>query len=67
MAVGVSRGLIPDADFKRQPSVSAPSETTCALIRFAVAGAIALILHKVEDIVNNKADDYFPDEESQEN
>lgn len=38
-----------------------------ALIRFAVAGAIALILHKVEDIVNNKADDYFPDEESQEN
>lgn len=37
-----------------------------ALIRFVIAGAAALILHKVESFVNDKADEHFPDETPQD-
>jgi hypothetical protein len=30
-----------------------------ALVRFVVAGVIALILHKAEDVINDKTDEYF--------
>lgn len=35
-----------------------------ALVRFILAGAAALLLHKVEEIVNEKTDERFPDEDS---
>jgi hypothetical protein len=35
-----------------------------ALIRFVLAGAAALLLHKVEEVINEKTDECFPDEDS---
>lgn len=36
-----------------------------ALVRFVIAGIAALLIHKVEDVVNDKADEYFgADEQS---
>lgn len=35
-----------------------------ALVRFILAGAAALILHKIEEIVNDKTEERFPDEDS---
>lgn len=35
-----------------------------ALIRFILAGAVGLIIHKFEDIINDKTDERYPDEDS---
>lgn len=34
------------------------------IIKFLVGGAIALVLAKAEKLIDKKADDYFPDEDS---
>lgn len=34
------------------------------LIKFVIGGAIALVLAKAEKLIDKKADDYFPDEDS---
>jgi hypothetical protein len=34
------------------------------IIKFFVAGAFALALAKVEKLIDKKADEYFPDEDS---
>lgn len=38
-----------------------------ALVRFVVAGAFALLLSKVETLINDKADDYFGPDAEQNN
>ena len=35
-----------------------------ALVRFFLAGAAALLLHKVEEVINDKTDERYPDEDS---
>jgi hypothetical protein len=35
-----------------------------ALVRFVLAGIAALALHKVEEVINDKTDECFPDEDS---
>jgi hypothetical protein len=35
-----------------------------ALIRFVLAGLVGLVLHEIEDIINDKTDERFPDEDS---
>jgi hypothetical protein len=35
-----------------------------ALVRFLVAGAVGLIIHKFEEIINEKTDERYPDENS---
>lgn len=37
-----------------------------ALIKFLLAGATGLILSKIEEVINKKADERFPDEVDQE-
>lgn len=35
-----------------------------AFIRFLLAGIVGLVLHEIEDIINDKTDERFPDEDS---
>jgi hypothetical protein len=35
-----------------------------ALVRFILAGAVGLIIHKIEDVINEKTDERYPDEET---
>jgi hypothetical protein len=37
------------------------------IVKFLVAGAFALLLSKIEDRINDKADDYFGPDEKQKN
>lgn len=47
------------------PAVNAAQKK--ALVRFVVAGAFALLLSKVETLINDKADDYFGPDAEQNN
>lgn len=37
-----------------------------AIVRFLIAGAIALILNKAEDTINEKTDEYFGSDEPEQ-
>lgn len=36
-----------------------------AIVRFALAGIVGLIIHKVEEVINEKTDERYPDETDQ--
>jgi hypothetical protein len=50
------------------PTVELSNKNKKDIVVFLAAGAAALLIRKIEKIINKKADEYFPDdEESQDN
>lgn len=71
LGVGLSGGTLGVASKTRIILRPLPDWTTPvnnkqkkALIRFVLAGIVGLVIHKAEEVINDKTDERFPDEDS---